>query len=401
MSMFEKLRNPAAMSEDAASVGRFTLKSGGGGLGGGGGFRPGSVVGDNRSVGVAANGEIRFDGGGYASDRTSGDMPASLSAQAERARLLARMDRLSKKQECPSVSYSNTDTLAKLRMTEAVMVKALSLKQGVKMLERGILFAANAIEWLTTKGPLKGYVDLEGYSNHLSQSMSGFQTMLEEAYEHLSIMQSVNPVSQLAFALLSNMAMYALTRRITNSKLAEVAKKRAAEFAQKQQMQQMAMMQQQQKMAQQQQMRQQRPQMRQPQQQRRPEGKRPSPSLEQKIAYLRQRQNLMRNSMSTPTPSVRSSALTSIPELKMASTSTKVMPAPVPPAAQSSSLLKPPENDAKSIYTLASGTTAQTAKTNTSEPLRLTAKRKAPPPLSSSAVANPPVVEKKKVKINV
>jgi hypothetical protein len=211
-------------------------------------------------------------------------------------------------------------------------------------------------------------VNLEGYSEHLHLSMKSFESLFEEAYEHLSFTSKVNPVVQLAMALLSNLVMFALQKRITDSKLAAVALIRAKEEAKRQAALREQQQQQQQRL---------------PLDPRSPRGRlpvgvpttatprqfipnargppgtpiamangprrKPSPSLEQKMRYLANRRMSTMASLSN-----RPAPLPSVPERKAPITILE------PAAPTIAGDAKSTRDETRSIYTLGSGTASQT-----------------------------------------
>lgn len=141
------------------------------------------------------------------------DGPAG-DESAERQNLLNRLSRLSMENKLGSITFSEHDTIEKLRRVNTMATHAGRARLSIKTMKRVILFVATGLEQLCIRFPNK-FVDLEGYGSYLKGEIDSYTEILHEVYEFYSeAFAALSPVVTLVMALGSNMAMYSIHRKM-------------------------------------------------------------------------------------------------------------------------------------------------------------------------------------------
>lgn len=206
LSNYEALRNPAVRDDDVASL---TSRAGAG---------PAPFT--------RSQPEIRFNDAASAIASPRRGLESN-DDRDERARILAALDRLSKKQGTPDLEYSRHDDLTKLKRTEMAMRKITGARQVVTMMKRGMCFLASALEWLSNRGIFKGYLDLTGYSQHIQATKDSYDEQLNDVYEYMGSMSNINPIVMLVVSFASNTVFFGMSRAMQNKKLMANARLKA------------------------------------------------------------------------------------------------------------------------------------------------------------------------------
>lgn len=141
---------------------------------------------------------------------------------AERARLLVRLDRLSKQtQKVYDVSEDTPlDQLRVLEKKETYMMRAENV---VRLMRRMLVFTASAYQYLSLQLPWVE-LDLTGFAEQILYSMEQYDELLYEVYDENENMFQLSAVWQLFFHFHSHMFMYSMSRKMVNQ-MEEGAKK--------------------------------------------------------------------------------------------------------------------------------------------------------------------------------
>ena len=139
---------------------------------------------------------------------------------AERVRLIAKLKRRNARRKAEDQEIINPDAdIHDLRIQAAGASYETQAKTAVLMLRRVTVFITKIIEALSARYP--EYIpELEGWSENVYLSLDSYDEMLYDIYDEYGHKVKTNPLITFIFALGSNAAMFAMTKKIMNNPVA-------------------------------------------------------------------------------------------------------------------------------------------------------------------------------------
>ena len=141
----------------------------------------------------------------------------SRSIQTERIHLLAKLKRRNSRRKPHEQEHINPNAhINDLRIQAAGASYETKAKTAVLMLRRITMFIAKVIETVSSKYP-EYLPELEGWSENVYLSLDSYDEMLYDIYDEYGHRVKSNPIITFIFALGSNAAMFAMTKKIMSN----------------------------------------------------------------------------------------------------------------------------------------------------------------------------------------
>lgn len=131
----------------------------------------------------------------------------------ERARLVARLTRLSKKQ---NFEFDPDAPLDELRHVNLIATQTGRAQITVGMITRGTLMLAQGLEWASKKFKMP-FINLDGYTEALTLQINQYESIMHEIHEYYADqIVKTSPLMTYIMAIGSNMVMYSITNQFLN-----------------------------------------------------------------------------------------------------------------------------------------------------------------------------------------